>query len=85
MDSIVIFSRLAGAEIRKIVELRLREVQQRLVANGRDVTIDVSEAAKDWLGAAGVSPAYGARPLVRRHAQISDVVMLSFSDCAASF
>lgn len=62
----MIFNRLGSTEVRKIVDLRLREVQQRLVTNGRDVTIDVSEAAKDWLGAAGVSPQYGARPLVRR-------------------
>ena len=62
----MIFNRLGSTEVRKIVDLRLREVQQRLVTNGRDVTIDVSEAVKDWLGAAGVSPQYGARPLVRR-------------------
>ena len=65
ISSTVIFNRLTRREIRKIVELRLDEVQKRLAANDRSVRIECSEAVKDYLGSAGYSPAYGARPLAR--------------------
>lgn len=65
ISSIVIFNRLAKREIRKIVDLRLEEVQQRLALNNRNITIQVDEGAKNHLAEAGYSPAYGARPLNR--------------------
>ena len=65
ISSIVIFNRLSRHEIRKIVDVRLDEIQKRLHTNDRNVRIDVSQAAKDYLGSAGYSPAYGARPLAR--------------------
>ncbi|KAI2642905.1 putative heat shock protein [Xylaria nigripes] len=65
INSTVIFNRLTRREIRKIVDLRLNEIQKRLEDNNRSVTIEVSQEAKDYLGNAGYSPAYGARPLQR--------------------
>jgi ATP-dependent Clp protease ATP-binding subunit ClpA len=65
ISSTVIFNRLSQSEIRKIVDLRLIEIQKRLEANGKNVRIDCSPAVKDWLGAAGYNPQYGARPLAR--------------------
>lgn len=65
INSIVIFNRLTRKEIRRIVDLRISEIQKRLSDNDRNVIIKVSEAAKDKLGAQGYSPAYGARPLQR--------------------
>ncbi|KOS19609.1 Heat shock protein hsp98 [Escovopsis weberi] len=65
INSVVIFNRLTRKEIRRIVDLRLHEIQQRLEDNGRKVRLDVSDEAKDYLGNAGYSPAYGARPLSR--------------------
>jgi ATP-dependent Clp protease ATP-binding subunit ClpA len=65
INSIVIFNRLTRREIRKIVDIRIGEIQKRLEDNGRKVRIDVSDEAKDHLGNAGYSPAYGARPLAR--------------------
>lgn len=65
ISSIVIFNRLTKKEIRKIVDVRLEEIQSRLKGNNRDVKIDLSTEVKDYLGAAGYSPAYGARPLAR--------------------
>jgi ATP-dependent Clp protease ATP-binding subunit ClpA len=65
ISSTVIFNRLTKREIRKIVDLRLNEVQKRLEHNGRNVIIRCTEEVKDYLGAAGYSPAYGARPLGR--------------------
>jgi ATP-dependent Clp protease ATP-binding subunit ClpA len=65
ISSIVIFNRLTRKEIRKIVELRLSEIQKRLEANDKKIHIEASDEVKDYLGAAGYSPAYGARPLQR--------------------
>jgi ATP-dependent Clp protease ATP-binding subunit ClpB len=65
ISSIVIFNRLTRKEIRKIVDLRISEIQRRLTDNNRNVVIDVTDEAKDYLGNAGYSPAYGARPLAR--------------------
>ncbi|KAJ4264830.1 Heat shock protein hsp98 [Fusarium torreyae] len=65
INSVVIFNRLTRREIRKIVDIRLGEIQKRLEDNGRKVKIDVSDEAKDYLGNSGYSPAYGARPLSR--------------------
>jgi len=65
ISSIVIFNRLTKREIRKIVDVRMGEIQKRLAANGRNVTIMLSPEVGDYLGAAGYSPAYGARPLAR--------------------
>ncbi|KAI9783084.1 MAG: Heat shock protein hsp98 [Geoglossum umbratile] len=65
ISSIVIFNRLSRREIRKIVDIRLEEIQARLQQNGRNVRIVASGDVKDHLGSAGYSPAYGARPLGR--------------------
>lgn len=65
INSIVIFNRLSRREIRKIVDVRLGEIQKRLEQNDRKVTIACTDEVKDYLGSAGYSPAYGARPLSR--------------------
>ncbi|KAG9232525.1 putative heat shock protein hsp98 [Amylocarpus encephaloides] len=65
ISSTVIFNRLSRTEIRKIVDVRLIEIQKRLEANGKNVKVDCSPAVRDWLGAAGYNPQYGARPLAR--------------------
>jgi len=65
ISSIVIFNRLTRREIRKIVDVRLEEIQKRLAANDRNVQIFCTDEVKDYLGSAGYSPAYGARPLSR--------------------
>lgn len=65
ISSIVIFNRLTRREIRKIVDVRLDEIQKRLAANNRNVHIVCSTEVKNYLGSAGYSPAYGARPLAR--------------------
>lgn len=63
LDGIVIFNKLGTAQVRDIVDIRLKELQKRMDDNGKKIVLDVDNAAKDWLGAAGVSPIYGARPL----------------------
>ncbi|KAI5802854.1 P-loop containing nucleoside triphosphate hydrolase protein [Pyronema domesticum] len=65
VSNIVIFNQLAKKEIRAIVDLRLNEIQQRLISNGRNVELVVDDKAKNFLAESGYSPQYGARPLQR--------------------
>ena len=65
ISSTVIFNRLSRKEIRKIVDVRLDEIQRRLAQNDRKVAIECTDEVKDYLGSAGYSAAYGARPLQR--------------------
>ncbi|EHK98050.1 putative Heat shock protein hsp98 [Glarea lozoyensis 74030] len=65
ISSTVIFNRLSKAEIRKIVDVRLAEIQKRLAKNDKSVKIDCSPEVRDYLGTAGYNPQYGARPLGR--------------------
>jgi ATP-dependent Clp protease ATP-binding subunit ClpB len=65
INSVVIFNRLTKREIRRIVDVRMLEIQKRLRSNGRDVKIEMTDEVRDYLGSAGYSPAYGARPLAR--------------------
>ncbi|KWU42084.1 P-loop containing nucleoside triphosphate hydrolase protein [Rhodotorula sp. JG-1b] len=65
IDSITLFNRLTRADVRGIVAIRIAEVQKRLRANGRDITLQLSDAALDYLGSVGYSPIFGARPLNR--------------------
>lgn len=65
ISSVVIFNRLTKREIRKIVDVRMTEIQKRLFSNGRNVRIEMTNEVRDYLGSAGYSPAYGARPLAR--------------------
>ncbi len=63
IDEIVLFRKLAEPELRQIVRLMLGATERRLA--GREVAIDVTDAAIDWLVEHGYEPEYGARPLRR--------------------
>ncbi|KAI8994649.1 P-loop containing nucleoside triphosphate hydrolase protein [Pilobolus umbonatus] len=63
IDEVVIFNRLTETNITGIVDVRLQEIEQRLVE--RRITLEVSPAAKEWLGRHGYEPVFGARPLNR--------------------
>ena len=63
VDEIVLFKPLALNEITKIVDLLLNDVRKRLA--DRNITIQVSEAAKNFIAKSGYDPIYGARPLKR--------------------
>jgi len=63
IDEIITFSPLSKEDMRKIVELHLTEVRQRLIELG--LQVNLSEAATDWLAEEGYDPAFGARPLRR--------------------
>jgi ATP-dependent Clp protease ATP-binding subunit ClpB len=63
LDSTVMFSPLGTEELTRIVDLQLARVNARLA--DRRITLDVSQAGKDWLALTGFDPVYGARPLKR--------------------
>ncbi|MEM8911666.1 MAG: ATP-dependent chaperone ClpB [Planctomycetota bacterium] len=63
IDDIVTFHPLQPSEIRRIVELQLDDLANRLQANG--LSMHVTEAAMDQIAEAGYDPTYGARPLKR--------------------
>ncbi|SEQ91985.1 ATP-dependent chaperone ClpB [Streptomyces radiopugnans] len=63
LDDLVIFSALSGEELRSIARLQIGALSRRL--SDRRLTLDVSDAALDWLAVEGNDPAYGARPLRR--------------------
>ena len=63
VDDIIVFSHLSKAEIRQIVDLMLNSLFKRIEA--KNLTIEVTDEVKDYLGEAGYSEAYGARPLRR--------------------
>jgi ATP-dependent Clp protease ATP-binding subunit ClpB len=63
VDATVVFKRLDPAHIREIVDIQMRSVA-RLLAQ-RDLEIELTDSAKDFLAKAGYEPAFGARPLKR--------------------
>ena len=63
LDEIVVFDALSSVELGQIVELQVREISSRL--SDRRITLEVTDAAKEWLALTGYDPAYGARPLRR--------------------
>ncbi|KAI9313906.1 heat shock protein 78, mitochondrial precursor [Dichotomocladium elegans] len=63
VDEMVVFNRLSRKALRDIVDVRLREVEDRV--SDRRIKLDVDMDARDWLGERGYDPAYGARPLNR--------------------
>ncbi|KAF8877454.1 P-loop containing nucleoside triphosphate hydrolase protein [Gymnopilus junonius] len=63
IDEIVIFRPLSRKDVLKIVDIRLKEIQERL--SERKITFDVDPESKQYLMSAGYSPQYGARPLNR--------------------
>jgi ATP-dependent Clp protease ATP-binding subunit ClpB len=58
------FRSLGRTEIREIVEIQFRRLA-KIAERNHNLTLDLSEAAKDWLADRGYDPAFGARPLKR--------------------
>ncbi|MEU3633260.1 ATP-dependent Clp protease ATP-binding subunit [Streptomyces fradiae] len=63
IDEIVIFRRLAEAQLRQITDLLLEETRRRMRA--QHVAVEFTPEAVDWLARRGYEPEYGARPLRR--------------------
>lgn len=63
LDEIVLFHRLGQSEMAPIVDIQVERVGKLLA--DRKIAIDLTQAARDWLGRVGYDPVYGARPLKR--------------------
>ena len=71
LDDIVLFDALSTEELSSIVDLQIQRLASRLTEHR--ITLEVTDAAEDWLALEGYDPAFGAR-LLRRLVQreISD-------------
>jgi ATP-dependent Clp protease ATP-binding subunit ClpB len=63
IDEIIIFHALRREELRQIVKLQVKRLEQRL--SERKITLRLAEAALDFIAEVGYDPVYGARPLKR--------------------
>ncbi|MET4108846.1 ATP-dependent chaperone ClpB [Hymenobacter sp. UYP22] len=63
IDEIVMFQPLKRKEIRKIVDIQFRQIQQRLEEAG--IRLEATDEVLDYLGEQGFDPTFGARPLKR--------------------
>ncbi len=63
LDDVVMFNPLNTQDLTRIVGIQLGQLQRRLA--DRRLTLDVAQAAEDWLAINGFDPVYGARPLKR--------------------
>ena len=63
LDAIVPFAPLGRAEILKVVDKNLKELEGLLAT--KDVVLEVSKEARQWLADKGYDPAFGARPMAR--------------------
>lgn len=63
LDAIVVFKPLTTEEVRKIVDLMINRIGERVAE--QKISIEVTDAAKDWLAREGFDKVYGARPLRR--------------------
>ncbi len=63
LDDVVVFRALGSEELTGIVDIQVDVLARRLAA--RRLTLQVTDAAREWLALNGFDPVYGARPLRR--------------------
>ena len=63
IDDIIVFHKLLPEDIRKIVDLMLKDVERLM--NKQGIKVEIDDKAKEFVAKAGVDDAYGARPLKR--------------------
>ena len=63
IDGQVVFHSLGREHMQEIVKLQLQDVNAELIEQG--ITMEVSDAARDWLSEKGYDPQFGARPMRR--------------------
>ncbi len=63
IDEVIIFHQISREKMKNIVAIQLKRLQQRLVE--RHITVQLSDAARDFLAHEGYDPQFGARPLKR--------------------
>lgn len=63
IDDIIVFDALGRQEIDQIVEKFINQVEHRLA--GREITIELTDAARNWIAERGYDTWMGARPMAR--------------------
>ena len=63
MDDIIFFDQLTRESLHKIVDIEMRPLQKRVREMGYDM--ELTDAARSWLGSKGYDIQFGARPLKR--------------------
>jgi ATP-dependent Clp protease ATP-binding subunit ClpB len=63
LDEIILFHRLSAGHMAPIVDIQVARLGKLL--EDRKIRLDMTEAARAWLGRVGYDPVYGARPLKR--------------------
>ena len=63
IDEIIIFHTLSQEQVKQIVDFQMEEISTRLAEQG--LTVELTEAAREWLAEEGYDPQFGARPLKR--------------------
>ncbi|MCB0207672.1 MAG: ATP-dependent Clp protease ATP-binding subunit, partial [Anaerolineae bacterium] len=63
IDEIIIFHTLTKEDVRQIVDLQLHEISNRLAEH--DLSVVLTDPARDWVVEKGYDPQYGARPMRR--------------------
>ena len=63
IDDIIVFSPLTEEQIKEIIVLGMRDIQARLTE--REISIELTDAAKKYIAEESYEPAYGARPVKR--------------------
>ena len=63
IDEVIMFEPLSQTDIREILRMQMRDLQDRLSENG--VTISFTQEFEDYMSTKGYEPAYGARPIKR--------------------
>ena len=63
IDEVIMFEPLSQTDIREILRMQIRDLQEKLSENG--VTLEFTEGFEDYMSTKGYEPAYGARPIKR--------------------
>ena len=63
IDEVIMFEPLSQTDIRDILRMQIRDLQEKLSENG--VTIEFTEGFEEYMSTKGYEPAYGARPIKR--------------------
>ena len=68
LDDVIVFNPLGKEQVKEIVDIILRKITKRLAE--RDITLKLTENAKEVIAEVGFDPIFGARPLKRALAEI---------------
>jgi ATP-dependent Clp protease ATP-binding subunit ClpB len=63
IDEVIMFEPLSQSDIRDILKMQMRDLQEKLSENG--VTLEFTAEFEDYMSTKGYEPAYGARPIKR--------------------